>query len=105
MGPTDPYHRRRFFDQKAAADHLSSKVENTGIGGQLMWIPDFIPSAFPDGVWERCKKNKEKKLTSVSFAFTHTYTHVKTNIFPFFPQAYMENFEKCAKTQTQRYAI
>ena len=47
---------------------------------------------------ERCKKNKEKKLTSVSFAFTHTYTPVKTNIFPFFPQAYMENFEKCAKT-------
>ena len=45
------------------------------------------------------KKRKEKKnLTSVSFAFTHTYTPVKTNIFRFFPQAYMENFEKCAKT-------
>ena len=40
----------------------------------------------------------EKNLTSVSFAFTHTYTAVKTNIFPFFPQEYMENFEKCAKT-------
>ena len=50
---------------------------------------------------ERCKK-KGKKLTNVSFAFTHTYTPVKTNIFPFFPQAYMENFEKCAKTQKQK---
>ena len=46
----------------------------------------------------RCKKIKGKKLTSVSFAFTHTYTLKKTNIFPFFPQAYMNNFEKCAKT-------
>ena len=27
---------------------------------------------------------------------------VQTNIFPFFPQAYMENFEKCAKTQKQK---
>ena len=48
----------------------------------------------------RCKK-RGKKLTNVSFAFTHTYTPVKTNIFPFFPQAYMENFEKCAKTKKQ----
>ena len=48
------------------------------------------------------KKKREKKLTSVSFAFTHTYTLAKTNIFPFFPQAYMENFEKCAKTQKQK---
>ena len=47
---------------------------------------------------ERCKKKGKKNLTSVSFGFTHTYTPVKTNIFPFFPQAYMENFEKCAKT-------
>ena len=44
------------------------------------------------------KKNLKKNLTSVSFAFTHTYTAVKTNSFRFFPQAYMENFEKCAKT-------
>ena len=50
---------------------------------------------------ERCQKNKEKKITSVSFAFTHTYTPVKTNIFPFFPQAYMENFEKCANPETK----
>ena len=48
------------------------------------------------------KKNSKKKLTNVSFAFTHTYTPVKTNIFRFFPQAYMENFEKCAKTQKQK---
>ena len=52
---------------------------------------------------ERCTKKKLKKnLTSVSFAFTHTYTAVKTNSFRFFPQAYMENFEKCAKTQKQK---
>ena len=44
------------------------------------------------------KKIEEKNLTSVSFAFTHAYTAVKTNSFRFFPQAYMENFEKCAKT-------
>ena len=44
------------------------------------------------------KKKMKKNLTSVSFAFTHTYTAVKTNSFRFFPQAYMENFEKCAKT-------
>jgi hypothetical protein len=44
----------------------------------------------------------KKKLTNVSFAFTHTYTPVKTNIFRFFPQLYMENFEKCAKMQKQK---
>ena len=48
------------------------------------------------------KKQGKKKLTSVSFAFTHTYTPVKTNIFP---QAYMENFEKCAKTQKLKQKI
>ena len=51
---------------------------------------------------ERFKKKIEKKLTNVSFAFTHTYTPVKTNIFRFFPQSYMENFEKCAKTQKRK---
>ena len=56
-------------------------------------------------VRERCKKTRKKKLTSVSFALTHTYTPVKTNIFPFFPQAYMENFEKCAKTQKLKQKI
>ena len=44
------------------------------------------------------KKIEKKNLTSVSFAFTHTYTAVKTNSFRFFPQAYMDNFEKYAKT-------
>ena len=53
----------------------------------------------------KVQKNKEKKLTSVSFAFTHTHTPVKTNIFPFFPQANMENFEKCAKTQKLKQKI
>ena len=51
------------------------------------------------------KKKQGKKLTSVSFAFTHTYTPVKTNIFPFFPQAYMENFKKCAKAQKLKLKI
>ena len=53
----------------------------------------------------KVQKKKEKNLTSVSFAFTHTYTPVKTNIFRFFPQAYMENFEKCAKTEKQKKNI
>ena len=44
------------------------------------------------------KKNSKKKLTNVSFAFTHTYTLVKTNIFGIFSQACLENFEKCVKT-------
>ena len=61
--------------------------------------PFFFREFLFSFVRERCKKNKEKKLTGVSFALTHTYTPVKTNIFPFFPQAYMEIFEKCAKTQ------
>ena len=32
------------------------------------------------------KKTRKKKLTSASFALKHTYTLVKTNIFPFFPK-------------------
>ena len=48
------------------------------------------------------KKKSKKKPVSVSFAFTHTYTLVKTNIFGFFSQAYMENFEKCAKTPKKK---
>ena len=40
------------------------------------------------------KKIFEKKITNVGFAFTHTYTPVKTNIFSSFPQSYMENFEE-----------
>ena len=49
---------------------------------------------------ERCKKKLKKNLTSVSFAFTHTYTAVKTNSFRFFPQAYMENFKNVQKQAT-----
>ena len=52
-----------------------------------------------DGLRERFKKkDSKKKLTNVSFAFTHTYTLVKTNIFGIFSQACLENFEKCVKT-------
>ena len=40
------------------------------------------------------KKNSKKNLTNVSFAFTHTYTLVKPNIFGVFSQACLENFEK-----------
>ena len=47
------------------------------------------------------KGAKKQKKTSVSFAFTHTYTLEKLTFFLFFSQAYMENFEKCAKTQKQ----
>ena len=57
-----------------------------------------VPSK-EDSLGKGAKKKKLKKnLTSVSFAFTHTYTAVKTNSFRFFPQAYIQNFEKCAKT-------
>ena len=35
---------------------------------------------------ERFKKKIEKKLTNVSFAFTHTYTPVKLTFFVFFPK-------------------
>ena len=46
---------------------------------------------------ERCNFFLSVKLTSVIFAFTHTYTLVKTNIFGFFSQACLENFEKSQK--------
>ena len=50
-------------------------------------------------------QKKEKKLTNVSFAFTHTYTLVKTNIFGIFSQACLENFEKCVKTPKKTWYI
>ena len=49
------------------------------------------------------KKNSKKKLTNVSFAFTHTYTLVKTNIFGIFSQACLENVEKCVKTPKKNW--
>ena len=49
------------------------------------------------------KKNSKKKLTNVSFAFTHTYTLVKTNICGIFSQACLENFEKCNFPQMPVY--
>ena len=39
-----------------------------------------------DSFGKGAKKKRKKKLTSVSFAFTHTYIPVKTYIFPFFPK-------------------
>ena len=53
----------------------------------------------------KVQKKTRKKITSVSFAFSHTYTPVKTNIFPFFPQAYMENFEKLQKQKNKKHYI
>ena len=44
---------------------------------------------------------KKEKKANVSFAFTHTYTLKKEKKNPFFHQAYMNNFEKCAKTPTK----
>ena len=46
------------------------------------------------------KRKLKKNLTSVSFAFTHTYTAVKTNSFRFFPQAYMEILTNVQKQAT-----
>ena len=82
----------KFWRLPLCASKALDLIQNT--------IPTEVPIVVPDShsaVVQGAKK-KEKNLTSVSFAFTHTYTPVKTNIFPFFPQAYMENFEKCAKT-------
>jgi len=50
---------------------------------------------------ERCKKKGKKNLTNVSYAFTHTYTPKKLTFF-LFPQAYLNNFEKCEKTPTTK---
>ena len=74
------------MQQSAFAEYLNLTVR---IGSQI-------------SLGKSAKKKLKKKLTNVSFAFTHTYTPVKTNIFRFFPQSYMENFEKCAKTQKQK---
>ena len=71
-------------------------------GKMLVYTPVLPYTYIHVCVRERFKKKLKKKLTNVSFAFTHTYTPVKTNIFRFFPQSYMENFEKCAKTQKQK---
>ena len=37
-------------------------------------------------LWERCIKKNKKKLTTVSFAFTHTYTLEKLTLLLFFPK-------------------
>ena len=48
-------------------------------------------------------KKKGKNLISLSFAFTHTYTPVKTNIFPFSPSVNGKFWKMCtnAKTKTK----
>ena len=47
-------------------------------------------------------KKKEKKLTNVSFAFTHTYTLVKTKNNNFFPQAYDKKSAEGSKSVPMR---
>ena len=42
-------------------------------------------------------QKKRKKLTNISFAFTHTYALKKFKKF-LFSQVYIEKFKKCAKT-------
>ena len=69
----------------------------------LLWCHDVIMMI--EIYKGKVQKKRGEKLTNVSFAFTHTYTPVKTNIFPFFPQAYMENFEKCAMYITKIRAL
>ena len=58
---------------------------------------------------ERCKKKKEKKLTSVSFAFTHTNTLEKLTFFLFFPKhiwKILKNVQKCKnKNSTLSHVI
>ena len=96
--------------------HYNKTIVHSTVQSFLFFPPSTCVLSFPSSkevfrkhgfclfflLRERCKK---KKLTNVSFPFTHTYTPVKTNIFPFFPQAYMEIFEKCAKTQKLKQQI
>ena len=50
---------------------------------------------------------KKVKKTNKCYQFClYTYVHSrKTNTFTFFPQAYMENFEKCAKRKRKKHFI
>ena len=68
-------------------EELLRRIDLAAEGIKAYWYA--ADQLISNRIRERCKKNKEKKLTGVSF--THTYTPVKANIFPFFPQAYMEN--------------
>ena len=53
----------------------------------------------------RKRLKRLKRLTNVSFAFTHTYTLVKTNSFGVFSPAYMNFFGKYAKTALKTWSI
>ena len=79
------------------------------VGVQALWARNGAVANLRGNRWMHNtkvqKKRRRKNLTTVSFAFTHTYTPLKTNIFPFFPQAYMENFEKCAKRKRKNISL
>ena len=59
-------------------------------------------NAVADAVFAKGKVQKKlkKNLTSVSFAFTHTYTAVKTNSFRFFPKRTWKILKKVQKRAT-----
>ena len=48
------------------------------------------------------QKKKGKKTKQMLVLPLHIHTPLKTNIFPFFPQAYMNNFEKCEKKRQKK---
>ena len=53
------------------------------------------------GAWKKSKK----KLTSVSFVFTHTYTLEKLTLLLLFSPSIHGNFEKCAKRKRKKHFI
>ena len=50
-------------------------------------------------------KNKEKKLTSVSLAFTHTHTLEKLTFFPFFPKRTRKILKNVHKRKNKKQYI
>ena len=63
---------------------------NFGFYWQLLGICNVATSTYFGISWiwlrGRCIKKSKKKLTSVSFAFTHTYTLEKLTLLLFFPK-------------------
>ena len=53
----------------------------------------------------RCKKKEDKKLTNVSFAFSHTYTLVKLTFFPFSPSVHGKFGKMCKNAKTKRSPV
>ena len=83
-------YQKLLSEQGIRTSHLKEKIWNKQKrAGDITYLPP-------------CKrkvqnKKEEKNLTSVSFAFTHTYTTVKTNSFRFFSPSVHGKFWKMCK--------